>query len=180
MKKPFRQVGRILNLYVRVCFSGCRMKEKQEKKVVIDNRKARHDFHILETFEAGMALQGTEVKSLRGGKANLNDAYARIENGEVFLYNMHISPYEQGNRFNHDPKRTRKLLMHKYEINKLFANVREKGLTLVPVKIYFSRGRAKTELALAQGKKLYDKRQDMAAKDAKREMARVVKEQQRD
>lgn len=155
------------------------MKEKQGIKIVTDNRKAHHDFHILETFEAGIALQGTEVKSLRGGKANLNDAFARIENGEVFLYNMHISPYEQGNRFNHDPKRTRKLLMHKSEISKLFGSVREKGLTLVPLKVYFSKGRAKLELALAQGKKLYDKRQDMASKDAKREIDRAVKEQQR-
>jgi SsrA-binding protein len=168
------------NLCVRVCFSGCGMKEKQGIKVVTDNRKARHDFHIMETYEAGMALQGTEVKSLRGGKANLKDAYARIENGEVFLYNMHISPYEQGNRFNHDAKRTRKLLMHKYEINKLYSKVREKGLTLVPLKVYFSKGRAKIELALAQGKKLYDKRQDMAERDAKREISRMVKERQRE
>ncbi len=165
---------------MRVRFSGCPMKEKQGVKIVTDNRKARHDFHILETYEAGMALHGTEVKSLRGGKANLNDAFARIENGEVLLYNMHISPYEQGNRFNHDPKRTRKLLMHKYEINKLFGTVREKGLTLVPLKVYFSRGRAKVELALAQGKKLYDKRQDMAEQDARREMDRVIKDRQRD
>ena len=125
-----------------------------------------------------MALQGTEVKSLRAGKANLQDAFARIENGEIYLYNMHISPYEQGNRFNHDPKRTRKLLMHKYEINKLFGKVREKGLTLVPLKVYFSRGRAKVELALAQGKKLYDKRDAQAEKDAKREMAKQFKEKQ--
>ncbi|MGI6065878.1 MAG: SsrA-binding protein SmpB [Bacillota bacterium] len=154
------------------------MKEKQGIKIVTDNRKARHEFFIVETYEAGMALQGTEVKSLRAGKANLQDAFARIENGEVFLYNMHISPYEQGNRFNHDPKRTRKLLMHKYEINKLFGKVREKGLTLVPLKVYFSRGRAKVELALAQGKKLYDKRDAQAEKDAKREMAKQFKEKQ--
>lgn len=154
------------------------MKEKQGIKIVTDNRKARHEFFIVETYEAGMALQGTEVKSLRAGKANLQDAFARIENGEVFLYNMHISPYEQGNRFNHDPKRTRKLLMHKYEINKLFGKVREKGLTLVPLKVYFSRGRAKVELALAKGKRLYDKRDAQAEKDAKREMAKQFKEKQ--
>ena len=154
------------------------MKEKQAIKIVTDNRKARHEFFIVETYEAGMALQGTEVKSLRAGKANLQDAFARIENGEIYLYNMHISPYEQGNRFNHDPKRTRKLLMHKYEINKLFGKVREKGLTLVPLKVYFSRGRAKVELALAQGKKLYDKRDAQAEKDAKREMAKQFKEKQ--
>ncbi|MDD4753437.1 MAG: SsrA-binding protein SmpB [Desulfitobacteriaceae bacterium] len=154
------------------------MKEKQGIKIVTDNRKARHEFFIVETYEAGMALQGTEVKSLRAGKANLQDAFARVENGEIYLYNMHISPYEQGNRFNHDPKRTRKLLMHKYEINKLFGKVREKGLTLVPLKVYFSRGRAKVELALAQGKKLYDKRDAQAEKDAKREMAKQFKEKQ--
>ncbi|MGI6713220.1 MAG: SsrA-binding protein SmpB [Bacillota bacterium] len=154
------------------------MKEKQAIKIVTDNRKARHDYEILETYEAGIALQGTEVKSLRAGKANLKDAFARIENGEIFLYNMHISPYEQGNRFNHDPKRTRKLLMHKYEINKLFGAVREKGLTLVPLKVYFSRGRAKVELALAKGKKLYDKREDLAKKDAKRDMEKALKEKQ--
>ncbi|MDD2498390.1 MAG: SsrA-binding protein SmpB [Desulfitobacteriaceae bacterium] len=154
------------------------MKEKQGIKIVTDNRKARHEFFIVETYEAGMALQGTEVKSLRAGKANLQDAFARVENGEIYLYNMHISPYEQGNRFNHDPKRTRKLLMHKYEINKLFGKVREKGLTLVPLKVYFSRGRAKVELALAQGKKLYDKRDAQAEKDAKREMAKQFKERQ--
>lgn len=155
------------------------MKEKQDIKIVTDNRKARHEFFIVETFEAGMALQGTEVKSLRAGKANLQDAYARVENGELFLYNMHISPYEQGNRFNHDPKRTRKLLMHKYEISKLFGKVREKGLTLVPLKVYFSRGRAKVELALAQGKKLYDKRDAQAEKDAQREMDKHFKENQK-
>jgi SsrA-binding protein len=154
------------------------MKEKQAIKIVTDNRKARHEYEILETYEAGIALQGTEVKSLRAGKANLKDAFARIENGEIFLYNMHISPYEQGNRFNHDPKRTRKLLMHKYEINKLFGAVREKGLTLVPLKVYFSRGRAKVELALAKGKKLYDKREDLAEKDAKRDMEKAFKEKQ--
>lgn len=152
------------------------MKENQAVKIVTDNRKARHEYFILESYEAGMALQGTEVKSLRLGKANLQDAYARVENGEIFLYNMHISPYEQGNRFNHDPKRTRKLLMHKYEIDKLFGKVREKGLTLVPLKVYFSRGRAKIELGLAQGKKLYDKRDAEAEKDAKREMDKSFKE----
>jgi SsrA-binding protein len=169
----------MFQLCVRVCFSGCHMKEKQGIKVVTDNRKARHDYHILETFEAGISLQGTEVKSLRGGKANLNDAFARIEDGEIFLYNMHISPYEQGNRFNHDPKRPRKLLMHKYEINKLFGTVKEKGLTLIPLRVYFSKGKAKVELALAQGKKLYDKRQDLAAKDARKDMDRALKERQR-
>lgn len=153
--------------------------EEKQIKIVTDNRKAWHEYFILESFEAGISLQGTEVKSLRMGKANLQDAYARVENGELFLYNMHISPYEQGNRFNHEPKRTRKLLMHKFEIAKLFAKVREKGLTIVPLKVYFSRGKAKVEIGLAQGKKLYDKRAVMAEKDAKRDMAKTLKEHQK-
>ncbi|AEF95329.1 SsrA-binding protein [Desulfotomaculum nigrificans CO-1-SRB] len=149
-------------------------------KTITENRRARHEYHILETYEAGIALTGTEVKSLRAGKANLQDSYARVDNGEMMLYNMHISPYEQGNRFNHDPKRTRRLLMHKQEIMRLFGKVREKGLALVPLKVYFNpRGRVKVELALAQGKKSYDKRQDIAARDAKREMDRAIRERQK-
>ncbi|MDQ0285157.1 SsrA-binding protein [Desulfofundulus luciae] len=145
-------------------------------KVVTVNRKARHDYHILETYEAGIALTGTEVKSLRAGRANLQDSFARIENAELFLYNMHISPYDQGNRFNHEPKRTRKLLMHKREIMRLLGKSREKGLALIPLKVYFNdRGKAKVELALARGKKVYDKREDMAARDAKREMERALR-----
>lgn len=145
-------------------------------KIVTENRRARHEYHLLEIFEAGLELKGTEVKSLRNGKANLQDAYARVENGEVFLYNMHISPYEMGNRYNHEPKRKRRLLLHKSEINRLYAKVREKGLTLIPLKVYFVRGRAKLELALAQGKKLYDKRSDIAEKEAKRDIQRAFKE----
>ncbi len=148
-------------------------------KIVAENRKARHDYHIEETYETGMVLTGTEVKSLRNGKANLRDSFARVSNGEVFVHNLHISHYEQGNIFNHDPTRTRKLLMHKSEINKLIGYVQQQGLTLVPLKIYFKRGKAKLELALAKGKKLYDKRQDMAAKDAKREMDRAFRERQK-
>lgn len=148
-------------------------------KIVAENRKARHDYHIHETYEAGIALTGTEVKSLRAGKANLKDSYARIDHAEIMLYNLHISPYEQGNRFNHEPLRTRKLLMHRYEINKLIGKTKEKGYTLVPLKLYFTRGKAKVELALATGKKMYDKRQDMAERDAKREMDRAVRERQK-
>ncbi|SHE28656.1 SsrA-binding protein [Desulfofundulus australicus DSM 11792] len=145
-------------------------------KVVTVNKKARHDYHILETYEAGIALTGTEVKSLRAGRANLQDSFARVENAELFLYNMHISPYDQGNRFNHEPKRTRKLLMHKKEILRLLGKSREKGLALIPLKVYFNdRGKAKVELALARGKKVYDKREDMAARDAKREMERALR-----
>ena len=149
-------------------------------KIVSENRKARHDYHIHETFEAGIALTGTEVKSLRAGKANLKDSYARIENGEVFLQQMHISPYEQGNRFNHDPLRPRKLLLHRQEINRLLGKTREKGFSLVPLKVYFARGKAKVELALASGKKLYDKRQDLAERDAKRDMERALRDRQKD
>ena len=148
-----------------------------KEKIVTVNRKARHDYQIIETFEAGIALTGTEVKSLRAGQANLKDSYARVENTGLFLHNMHISPFEKGNRFNHDPKRTRKLLMHKREILRLLGRTREKGLALIPLKVYFNeRGRAKVELALARGKKIYDKREDLAARDAQREMERAARE----
>ncbi len=146
-------------------------------KVITENRKARHDYHILETFEAGISLQGTEVKSLRAGKVNLKDSYAFIKDGEMFLEGVHISPYEAGNRFNHDPERRRKLLMHRYEIRKLTGKIKEKGLSLVPLRMYLNdRGICKVELALAQGKKLYDKRQDLAKKDASRDIERAFKE----
>ncbi len=149
-------------------------------KIIAENRKARHDYHIHETYETGMVLTGTEVKSLREGKANLKDSYARIENGEMMLHNLHISPYDAGNRFNHEPLRTRKLLMHKVESLKLFGKTREKGYALVPLKLYFSRGKAKLELGLATGKKNYDKRQDIAERDAKREVARAFRDRQKE
>lgn len=139
-----------------------------EIKVISNNRRARHDYFIEDTIEAGIVLQGTEVKSLRMGKVNLGDSFARVENGEVFLYGMHISPYEQGNRFNHDPLRPRKLLLHKREIRRLLGKTREDGYTLVPTRIYFVRGKAKVELAVAKGKKLYDKRDTTAKRDAAR------------
>lgn len=151
-------------------------KEKTGTKAVATNRKAHHEYFILETMEAGIALTGTEVKSLRQGKANLNDAFARVDQGECILYDMHISPYDFGNRFNPDPKRPRKLLLHKREIMKLHSEMKEKGLTLIPLKIYFTRGMAKVELGLAKGKKLYDKREDMAKKEAKRRIDRAMKE----
>ena len=153
--------------------------KNQSIKIVAENRRARHDYHIHETFEAGIVLTGTEIKSLRGGRANLTDSYARIENGELFLISAHISPYEQGNRFNHEPRRNRKLLMHKSEILRLLGKTREKGYTLVPLKIYLSHGLAKVELALASGKDLYDKRQSAAEKDAKREVERTLRDRQR-
>ncbi len=140
------------------------------------NRKARHDYHIEETYEAGIVLTGTEIKSIRAGRVNIRDSYARVENGEVFLLNAHISPYEQGNRYNHDPLRPRKLLLNKRERRQLHSKTQEKGLTLIPLRIYLKNGRAKLELAVARGKKLYDKREDIAARDAKREMERAFKE----
>jgi len=149
---------------------------KEGIKVVAQNKKARHDYFIEQTFEAGIVLSGTEVKSIRLGKVNLKDSYATIENGEVFLCGMHISPYEQGNIFNKDPLRDRKLLLHKYEINKLIGLTQQKGLTLVPLQLYFKRGKVKVELAVARGKKLYDKRRDIAEKDAMREIDRKLKE----
>ncbi len=152
--------------------------KSEGRKILAQNRKARHLYFIEDTFEAGIVLQGTEVKSVRAGRANLKESYARVEEGELFLYNMHISPYEPGNRFNHDPLRTRKLLMHRREINRLTGYVQEKGYTLVPLSIYLSRGRIKIELALAKGKKDFDKRRSIAEKDAKREMERAFKDKQ--
>lgn len=151
-------------------------KEKTATKTAATNRRARHEYFILETLEAGIALTGTEVKSLRQAKANINDAYARIDNGECILWDMHISPYDFGNRFNSDPRRPRKLLLHKKEILKLHGEMREKGLTLIPLKVYFTRGMAKVELGLAKGKKLYDKRDDLAKKEANRKIDRAIKD----
>ena len=143
-------------------------------KMVANNRKARHLYHILETVEAGLVLMGTEVKSLRNGRANMGDSYAVVENGEVWLRNLHISPYEQGNQFNHEPLRKRKLLLHRGDIRRLIGKTQEKGLTLIPLKLYFRKGWAKVELALVKGKKTYDKRADIAKRDADRDMARAM------
>jgi SsrA-binding protein len=149
-------------------------------RVICTNRKARRDYHILEAMEAGIELRGTEVKSLREGKANLRDSYAGIESGELFLYNAHINPYSMGNRFNHDPTRTRKLLMHAHEIKRLLGKVQEKGLTLIPLRLYFNDGgKVKVELGLARGKRTYDKRRQIAERDAEREMQRAAKEKRR-
>ena len=139
---------------------------KTSIKLIANNKKAYHDFFIEDTFEAGISLHGTEVKSLRMGKCSIKEAFVRIENGEVFVYGMHISPYEKGNIFNKDPLRVKKLLMHRYEINKLMGKIKEKGLTLVPVKV---------EIGLARGKKLYDKREDIAKKDQRREAEKEFK-----
>ena len=150
-------------------------KSKEQGKLIANNKKAYHDFFILETYEAGIVLHGTEVKSLRMGKCSIKESFIRIENGEMFIYGMHISPYEKGNIFNKDPLRVRKLLLHKSEINKLLGKTKEKGMAIVPLKVYFNKSLVKIEIGLAKGKKLYDKRQDIASKDQKREAQREFK-----
>ena len=151
------------------------MGSDSKNKLIVENRKAYHDYYIEERMEAGIELAGTEVKSLRQGRVNLNDCYAAISNGELWLHNMHISPYEQGNRFNKDPLRDRRLLMHKREILRLFGIVRQEGLTLVPTRLYFKNGRVKVEISLARGKKNYDKRDSEAKKQANRDIERRLK-----
>lgn len=148
---------------------------KEKQKLIANNKKAFHDYFIDETYEAGIVLHGTEVKSMRMGKCSIKEAFIRIENGEVFVYGMHVSPYEKGNIFNKDPLRVKKLLMHKYEINKLLGKIKEKGYTLVPLQVYFKEGRAKVEVGLARGKKLYDKRDAIAKKDQRREAEKEFK-----
>ena len=150
------------------------MPREQGRKVVASNRKARHDYAILDTYEAGLALTGTEVKSLRAGRASLVDAFGHESNGEIFLHGMHIPEYAQGTWTNHEPRRTRKLLLNRGEIQKLIGKLREEGLTLVPLSVYFNNGYAKVELGLAKGKRSYDKRQDLAKRDAQREITRAL------
>jgi SsrA-binding protein len=150
------------------------MPREQGRKVVASNRKARHDYTILDTYEAGMALTGTEVKSLRAGRASLTDAFGHENGGEIFLHGMHIPEYTQGTWTNHEPRRVRKLLLNKGEIQRLIGKLREQGLTLVPLSVYFHDGWAKVELGLAKGKRAYDKRQDMATRDAQREISRAL------
>ena len=152
-------------------------KNKEPRKIIASNKKARHDYFLDEYFEAGIALVGTEVKSLRAGKVNLKDSYVQVKEGEIFLIGVHISPYEQGNRFNLDPMRTRKLLMHKSEIIRLFSTVKQDGLTIVPTKCYFKDGKVKFEIGLARGKKNFDKRDSAAEKTAKRDIDRAMKDQ---
>ena len=149
--------------------------QKEAMKLVANNKKAYHDYFIDEKYEAGVSLHGTEVKSLRMGKCSIKEAFVRIENGEVFVYGMHVSPYEKGNIFNKDPLRAKKLLLHKAEINKLLGKIKEKGFTLVPLQVYFKNGKVKVEIGLARGKKLYDKRQDIAKKDQRREAEKEFK-----
>lgn len=148
---------------------------KGEGKVIAQNRKASHDYAILDTMEAGIVLQGTEIKAIRNGRINLKDGFARVRNGEVFLYNVHISPYEQGNIFNHDPLRTRKLLLHKKQIAKLIGETKNTGVTLVPLKVYIKNGFAKVLIGVAKGKKQYDKREDLKRKDIDRQLRQTLK-----
>jgi SsrA-binding protein len=154
-------------------------KVKKEEHNIVVNRKARHDYEILETYETGIALVGTEVKALRVGKANLKDSYAGLKNGEVWLFGVHISPYSHGNIFNHSPERDRKLLLHRREIRRLIGKTKETGLTLVPLRMYFKRGKAKVELGLARGKRQYDKRQAIAKRDVERELKRELRNRER-
>jgi SsrA-binding protein len=149
--------------------------EKQSFKLIANNKKARFDYFIEDTFEAGISLHGTEVKSLRAGKCSVKEAFIRIENGEVYIYNMHVSPYEKGNIFNKDPLRVRKLLLHKFEINKIGGQLAAKGYTVVPLQVYFKGSLVKVEIGLARGKKLYDKREDIAKKDQRREAEKDFK-----
>jgi len=151
------------------------MDGKEIEKIIATNRKARHDYNIIDSYESGVVLKGTEVKSIRNGNVNLKDSYAVIKNSEVFLLNMHVSPYKQANIFNHEPLRDRKLLLNKMEIKKLLGKVQEKGMTLVPLRLYFKKGRIKVELALVKGKKIYDKRRDIARRDFEREKLREWK-----
>lgn len=148
---------------------------KTDGKLIANNKKAYHDYFILETYETGIVLHGTEVKSLRMGKCSIKEAFIRIEDGEMYLYGMHISPYEKGNIFNKDPLRVRKLLLHRKEIDKIFGKMKEKGMTVVPLKVYFRQSLVKVEIGLAKGKKLYDKREDIAKKDQRREAEREFK-----
>ncbi len=152
---------------------------KESTKTIAQNKKAFHDYFVIESFETGIELCGTEVKSLRQGKVNLKDAWCTIENGEIWVKGMHISPYEQGNIFNRDPMRVRRLLMHKREIMRLFGLVKQEGYSLIPLSMYFKGSRVKLQLGLCKGKKLYDKRSDMAEKSAKRDIERAIKEKNR-
>ena len=152
---------------------------KTNGKLIANNKKAYHDYFILDTYEAGIALHGTEVKSLRMGKCSIKESFIRVENGEMFIYGMHISPYEKGNIFNKDPLRVRKLLLHKAEINKMLGKTKEKGMSIVPLKVYFKGSLVKVQIGLARGKKLYDKRDDMARRAAQRDIDRALRDRQK-
>jgi SsrA-binding protein len=160
--------------------AGAATAEAPSQKVFANNRKAYHDYHVLESIEAGVALTGTEIKSIRAGRVNLREGYARVQNGEVWLYNVHVSPYDPGNRYNHEPTRPRKLLLHRGEIGRLAQKSQEQGATLVPLQLYERKGHAKVELAVVRGKRQYDKREAIAKREAQREIDRAVKESRRE
>src|SRR5262245_55049740 len=155
--------------------SPAKSEEKEAIEPIARNKRARHEYELLESWEAGLVLQGSEVKSLRAGQANLNDAFGIVREGEVFLINLHIAPYSHGGNYNHEPTRTRKLLLHRREIRRLIGSVERKGLTLVPLELYFRRGQAKVRIALGRGKQAHDKRADVKKRDAEREIARVFR-----
>ena len=175
--------GQLISSWHNTCRSAVKIDElevgirwqRQRKKLIANNKKAYHDYFILEKYEAGLVLHGTEVKSLRMGKCSIKEAFIRVEDGEMYIYGMHISPYEKGNIFNKDPLRVRKLLLHKKEILKIFGKMKEQGITVVPLQVYFSGSLVKIEIGLAKGKKLYDKRETIAKKDQKREAQREFK-----
>lgn len=175
----FRGVMRKRVIFMAQAHSASHRTQGDGEKILVQNKKATHDYFIEETYEAGLVLTGTEIKSIRNGRANMRDSYARVERGEVFLHNLHISPYEAGNRFNHDPLRTRKLLLNRSEIRKLIGATREAGYSLVPLKMYLRGGFCKVQIALAKGKKNYDKRASIAERDASREIARAFRERQK-
>jgi SsrA-binding protein len=161
---------------MRIARTEKRAKEKESNEPALDNRRARHEFHILESLEAGLALTGTEIKSIREGGVSLNEAFARVRDSELWLVNMYIPPYKAGSAFSeHDPRRARKLLVHKSQLERLAARSAEKGLTIVPLRLYFTRGKAKVEIGLAKGKKLYDKRKSIQDREIKRELERVTR-----
>src|SRR5262249_27364775 len=180
-KRPALQTS-IMDIAVRQKrISRMTGKDNQQSQTVADNRKPRHDYFIDENYEAGLALTGSEIKSIRAGRVNLRGGYARVVNGEVWLYDVHISPYEQsGTHFNHEPTRPRKLLLHRREINRILGQVERQGFTLVPLRVYFKGRRAKVDLGLARGKKLYDKREDIAKREARRDIERVMKSRSRE
>jgi SsrA-binding protein len=174
------RVQRILTadlcLVARVCYNCAVMGKQEERKTVTVNRKARHEYSIDETYDAGIALVGTEVKSIRAGRVNLQDSYVRIEDGEAWVHNMHISPYEQGNRWNVDPKRRRKLLLHKREIDRLMGKYQERGMAIIPLSIYLERGYVKLQIGVGKGKKLYDRREAIAEREVERDKRRQLAE----
>ena len=173
----YRKIFNFLKYFSKIHLINKEVDKKMSNdKVITTNKKAYHEYHIFETYQAGLVLTGTEIKSIRAGRVNLKDSFGKIEDGELWLYNSHISPYDMGNRYNHEPERKRKLLLTKAEIRKLIGKMKESGYTIIPLKLYMTNGWAKIELGLAKGKKLYDKREALAKKDTQRDVERALKE----